>query len=100
MFNFFRASLSLVPAILILVLPTFTKVQAEDSLGFLTTDKSPDYLQKVNRYAQLDSAPVTLVNQLSDVQPTDWAFQALQSLVEVMAVLLDTQMASLKGIAP
>ena len=25
---------------------------------------------------------VTNVNQLSDVQPTDWAFQALQSLVE------------------
>lgn len=32
-----------------------------------------------------DSAPmaqVTSVSQLSDVQPTDWAFQALQSLVE------------------
>ncbi len=27
-------------------------------------------------------AQVTLVSQLSDVQPTDWAFQALQSLVE------------------
>ena len=25
---------------------------------------------------------VTFVSQLSDVQPTDWAFQALQSLVE------------------
>jgi len=25
---------------------------------------------------------VTSVSQLSDVQPTDWAFQALQSLVE------------------
>jgi porin len=34
----------------------------------------------------IDSSPsmnqVTTVNQLSDVQPTDWAFQALQSLVE------------------
>lgn len=27
-------------------------------------------------------AQVTSVNQLSDVQPTDWAFQALQSLIE------------------
>jgi hypothetical protein len=27
-------------------------------------------------------AQVTSVSQLSDVQPTDWAFQALQSLVE------------------
>lgn len=26
--------------------------------------------------------PVTSVSQLSDVQPTDWAFQALQSLIE------------------
>ncbi|MBA3921817.1 MAG: S-layer homology domain-containing protein, partial [Nostocaceae cyanobacterium] len=25
---------------------------------------------------------VTNLNQLTDVQPTDWAFQALQSLVE------------------
>ena len=37
--------------------------------------------------AQLSTAPdalaqVTSVSQLSDVQPTDWAFQALQSLVE------------------
>lgn len=29
-----------------------------------------------------DMNQVTNVNQLSDVQPTDWAFQALQSLVE------------------
>lgn len=26
--------------------------------------------------------PVTSVNQLADVQPTDWAFQAIQSLIE------------------
>ncbi len=29
-----------------------------------------------------EQAQVTAVSQLSDVQPTDWAFQALQSLVE------------------
>ncbi len=29
-----------------------------------------------------DAAQVTSVSQLEDVQPTDWAFQALQSLVE------------------
>ncbi|NJK64694.1 MAG: iron uptake porin, partial [Synechococcaceae cyanobacterium SM2_3_1] len=28
------------------------------------------------------SGPVTAISELSDVQPTDWAFQALQSLVE------------------
>lgn len=30
---------------------------------------------------------VTSVTQLSDVQPTDWAFQALQSLVERYGVI-------------
>ncbi len=32
-------------------------------------------------------AQVTSVSQLSDVQPTDWAFQALQSLVERYGVI-------------
>ncbi|MBN3882957.1 MAG: iron uptake porin [Nostoc sp.] len=82
MLSFFRASLSLVPAVLILVLAPFTKVHAEDSLRVLTTEKSADSLQQISQYAQLNSAQVTSVNQLSDVQPTDWAFQALQSLVE------------------
>jgi hypothetical protein len=36
--------------------------------------------EQVNPYTL--QAQVTSVSQLSDVQPTDWAFQALQSLVE------------------
>lgn len=39
----------------------------------------------VNVFAANNNQPmaqVTSVSQLSDVQPTDWAFQALQSLVE------------------
>jgi Carbohydrate-selective porin, OprB family/S-layer homology domain len=44
-------------------------------------------LEQVNRYStegkQNNSlSQVTSVSQFSDVQPTDWAFQALQSLVE------------------
>ncbi|MBD2354494.1 iron uptake porin [Tolypothrix sp. FACHB-123] len=43
-------------------------------------------LEQVNRYskegASNTQAQVTSVSQFSDVQPTDWAFQALQSLVE------------------
>jgi len=42
-------------------------------------------LQQIDHYNQAPTAPVaqvTSVSQLSDVQPTDWAFQALQSLVE------------------
>ncbi|AVH73169.1 iron uptake porin [Nostoc sp. 'Lobaria pulmonaria (5183) cyanobiont'] len=44
-------------------------------------------LEEVNRYSsegknQNSLSQVTSVSQFSDVQPTDWAFQALQSLVE------------------
>ncbi|WP_448267663.1 iron uptake porin [Nostoc sp. DSM 114159] len=44
-------------------------------------------LEDVNRYSnegknQNSLSQVTSVSQFSDVQPTDWAFQALQSLVE------------------
>ncbi len=51
------------------------KTQAEDISSSL---------EQVNRYAQQSTlrSQVTSVSQLSDVQPTDWAFQALQSLVE------------------
>jgi Carbohydrate-selective porin, OprB family/S-layer homology domain len=41
----------------------------------------PSLISDVNDPAQ-SAAQVTSVSQLSDVQPTDWAFQALQSLVE------------------
>jgi hypothetical protein len=41
-------------------------------------------LEQVNNYSNegKSQAQVTSVSQFSDVQPTDWAFQALQSLVE------------------
>ncbi len=42
---------------------------------------SPAMAQAQQQVAQA-SGPVTSISQLSDVQPTDWAFQALQSLVE------------------
>ncbi|MBD2021657.1 iron uptake porin [Leptolyngbya sp. FACHB-36] len=48
---------------------------------------SADSLNQLNRYSREGRAAnnmsqVTSVSQLSDVRPTDWAFQALQSLVE------------------
>lgn len=49
---------------------------------------SVDSLEQINRYSRegkasgASNAQVTSVSQLSDVRPTDWAFQALQSLVE------------------
>jgi len=50
-------------------------------------------LTEINRYSnegrgnRSNIAQVTSVSQLSDVQPTDWAFQALQSLVERYGVI-------------
>ena len=47
---------------------------------------SENYLDFKQNFAQTDKkqiiSQVTSVSQLSDVQPTDWAFAALQSLVE------------------
>ncbi|MDX2243706.1 MAG: iron uptake porin [Leptolyngbyaceae cyanobacterium bins.302] len=50
--------------------------------GAIADDLSPQSLSS-NSAAELGSLQqVTSVSQLSDVRPTDWAFQALQSLVE------------------
>ncbi|WP_448562858.1 iron uptake porin [Trichothermofontia sp.] len=54
----------------------------------LTGDRTTSVvsLDQINQYSPLPTVgaldQVTSVTQLSDVQPTDWAFQALQSLVE------------------
>lgn len=46
--------------------------------------ESSNTLDRINQYSQRKNSlsQVTSVSQLRDVQPTDWAFQALQSLVE------------------
>jgi hypothetical protein len=53
------------------------------------TPESPsvDMLDQINRYSREGNGgnsqdQVTNVNQLSDVRPTDWAYEALRSLVE------------------
>ncbi|MBW4584953.1 iron uptake porin [Aetokthonos hydrillicola] len=61
-----------------------TKILAqipEDSLNSVETSEQPSDFSA----EQLSTIPIsqlTSVSALSDVQPTDWAFQALQSLVE------------------
>jgi hypothetical protein len=49
-----------------------------------TDSEETQVLAQINRSSRENntSPQVTSVSQLSDVQPTDWAFQALQSLVE------------------
>ncbi|TVP66376.1 MAG: hypothetical protein EA343_01645 [Nodularia sp. (in: Bacteria)] len=46
---------------------------------------------------QDDLAQVTSISQLSDVQPTDWAFQALQSLVERYGCIAGYPNATFRG---
>ena len=68
-------------------------LEASASLTDIAPEAAPDsiqLLQQVELYNREGHAnrngatlgQVTSVSQLSDVQPTDWAFQALQSLVE------------------
>jgi Carbohydrate-selective porin, OprB family/S-layer homology domain len=59
------------------------------SLGLVALAAQTASAEQVNSVSSLQTAvkqdtigQVTSVSQLSDVQPTDWAFQALQSLVE------------------
>ncbi|MGB3404006.1 MAG: iron uptake porin [Microcoleaceae cyanobacterium] len=49
-----------------------------------STEAGVSELEQITIYAEEANSmdQVTSVSQLSDVQPTDWAFQALQSLVE------------------
>ncbi|MGH1397579.1 MAG: iron uptake porin [Trichormus sp.] len=97
MWKFFLANLNLIFAVWILVLTPLAKVRAESSLKVSSTANSNDPIENINQYAQLDSQPVTSVNQLADVQPTDWAFQALQSLVERYGCLAGYPDGTFKG---
>jgi hypothetical protein len=55
------------------------------SLPELTQEKLPD--RTLNGIPK-PPEPITSVEQLSDVQPTDWAYQALQALIERYNLLL------------
>ncbi|MFN6480076.1 iron uptake porin [Nostoc sp. DedQUE07] len=69
-----------------------TEVSPAKQLGVNEVAQQPEILaqttiDQVNRYSNEGNqgnsqSQVTSVSQFSDVQPTDWAFQALQSLVE------------------
>jgi len=56
--------------------------QAQHSSDLLNQSSAEQYRESSPALAQ-----ITSVSQLSDVQPTDWAFQALQSLVERYGVI-------------
>ncbi len=62
--------------------PTTTTEVAQVSPVVQEVIESAPVIVSQNAPADSNLAQVTSVSQLSDVQPTDWAFQALQSLVE------------------
>ncbi|MCX7594900.1 MAG: iron uptake porin [Fischerella sp.] len=72
-------SLLLSPAVIVascVVLPS--TVRAEESVNNQVQPESA----AIPEFSQTNQRQVTSVSQLSDVQPTDWAFSALQSLIE------------------
>ncbi len=72
-------SLLLSPAVIVASFVTLpSTVLAEVS----TSEQVQPEFSAVSELSQSDQAQVSSVSQLSDVQPTDWAFQALQSLVQ------------------
>lgn len=67
-------------------LDTTSPSPLQPSTDASTSETPPDPMLIQEEQQNIDAndplAQVTSVSQLSDVQPTDWAFQALQSLVE------------------
>ncbi len=72
--------LALTPALVGLALAASSSAFAAEVEEVPTLDQVQAYDGKAVRLGSVDQ--VTSVSQLSDVRPTDWAFQALQSLVE------------------
>ncbi len=75
--NFWLNSLLFSPAILGLFIIAVPAMGSEVPLNQTSARNQPSSFSSAENIGQ-----VTSVSQLSDVKPTDWAFQALQSLVE------------------
>ena len=66
-----------------------SKLQNEPKLNEVDNYLAPDSIQELNQ--------VTSVTAFSDVQPTDWAYQALQNLVEQYGCVAGYPDASFRG---
>ena len=78
-----------------LTAPANPKTQPESNPS-VTKTAPPSFIAQVPTPND-DLGQVTSVSQLSDVQPTDWAFQALQSLVERYGVIAGYPDGTFKG---
>jgi hypothetical protein len=83
--RFFSSSLLLSPVLLVGSLMASTGAIAEEGPDSPPSPAVPVYSLVLENSTPTNAglmSQVTSVSQLTDVQPTDWAFQALQSLVE------------------
>ncbi len=69
-----------------LITTSSTLAQTATTSEITTTNALEKTLEQINRYSfqesSLSMSQVTNVNQLQDVSPTDWAYEALRSLVD------------------
>lgn len=74
------------PAMLCFVLGSQLQASAQATSGADSNSSNSQLLNQINNYSQEgtsnSSNQVTNVNQLRDVSPTDWAYEALRSLVD------------------
>lgn len=92
MFSHLKASLLATPgflgaALLLSTAAIASEVPGSAPVASISLDQISEYSNGNDSFVRASSSTaaldqVTSVTQLSDVQPTDWAFQALQSLVE------------------
>jgi hypothetical protein len=67
--------------------PALSATIAQSSLSPSSSPPSPDSTLESPHHIDDSMSQVTSVSQLADVQPTDWAYQALQSLVERYGII-------------
>jgi hypothetical protein len=65
-----------------------------------STIAPPDFIATPDLTPEDSMAQVTSVSQLSDIKPSDWAFQALQSLVERYGVIVGYPDGTFRGNRP
>ena len=95
MSTFLRNSLWITPLLIAANTITAKAIEIDTNLTNLQVKDGIVAETQQNSHSEIEQ--VTSVSQLSDVQPTDWAFQALQSLVERYGCIAGYPNSSFRG---
>lgn len=95
MSTFLRNSLWMTPLLIAANTITAKAIEIDTNLTNLQVKDGIVAETQQNSHSEIEQ--VTSVSQLSDVQPTDWAFQALQSLVERYGCIAGYPNSSFRG---